>query len=209
MGRTSLAPERRVHILHAVISCMAQFGMKGTTLDRVADEANMARGHIRHYVGNRDEMIVDAAKVFFFGDVAANAVSLDEIDPCAGNASPEMTVLELLDYLFGDFAETGDENYAASAFIGAALAEAEVQTVVQLFYRTLESTIQKVIQRAHPEATPSDVRQVAYGVFTLAYGNTAVAEIDNAWGESLLGRAAAERLLRTLNSSAKEQMTQL
>lgn len=93
--------------------------MKGTTLDRVAEEASMARGHIRHYVGNRDEMIVDAAKVLFFDDVAANAASVNEIDPCAGNASLKMTVLELLDYLFGNFAETGDENYAASAFIGA------------------------------------------------------------------------------------------
>ncbi|MFI6812976.1 helix-turn-helix domain-containing protein [Nonomuraea sp. NPDC050328] len=35
---------------------MARYGPDGTTLQRVADEAGTARGHICHHAGNREEL---------------------------------------------------------------------------------------------------------------------------------------------------------
>ncbi|MEV0585321.1 TetR family transcriptional regulator [Nonomuraea sp. NPDC050310] len=36
--------------------CVARYGLDGATLQRVADEAGTARGHICHHAGNREEL---------------------------------------------------------------------------------------------------------------------------------------------------------
>ncbi|MGH3225487.1 MAG: TetR/AcrR family transcriptional regulator, partial [Streptosporangiaceae bacterium] len=52
-----MAATRREQILDAVTRCVAEYGLEGTTLERVAEASGFSRGHIRHYVGNREEML--------------------------------------------------------------------------------------------------------------------------------------------------------
>ena len=57
MGRRSLAEERRVQILEAAARCIAEHGVEGATQERIAAAAGMSRPHIRHYVGNRGDLL--------------------------------------------------------------------------------------------------------------------------------------------------------
>ena len=57
MGRKSLAAARREEILDAFERCVVKYGLEGSSLEQIADEAGMKRSIIRHYIGNRDELV--------------------------------------------------------------------------------------------------------------------------------------------------------
>ena len=61
MARPSVALERREQIIEATMTTIAEHGISGTTLDRIADAVGMSRGHVRHFVGNRDRLLLDTA----------------------------------------------------------------------------------------------------------------------------------------------------
>jgi AcrR family transcriptional regulator len=56
MGRKSLADERREEILAAFERCIGRYGLD-VSLEQIADEAGLQRPLIRHYIGNRDELV--------------------------------------------------------------------------------------------------------------------------------------------------------
>jgi AcrR family transcriptional regulator len=57
MARPSKAEERREQILDAFERCVVRTGIQGITLEKVAKEAGLQRSLVRHFVGNREEMI--------------------------------------------------------------------------------------------------------------------------------------------------------
>ena len=67
MGRPSLANVRREQILDALERCLARDGLVGTTLEAVAEEAGVRRPVIRHYFGNRDELVAAVMMVVSVG----------------------------------------------------------------------------------------------------------------------------------------------
>jgi TetR/AcrR family transcriptional repressor of bet genes len=120
VGRPSVADARRRQILEAAIRCLSNRGLAASTLDGIAAEAGMARGHVRHFVGNRDEILTAAAVLFYFGEVPD--LDGETTGAHGGSFLPTgtTTVAEALDYLFGAFADPGPENLAALAFVDAA-----------------------------------------------------------------------------------------
>ena len=56
MGRRSLASTRRPQILRAFEVCVLRYGLEGSSLERIAQEAGVRRSLIRHYFGNRNEL---------------------------------------------------------------------------------------------------------------------------------------------------------
>ena len=57
MPRRDLTEERTAQILDAFARCVVQYGLDGTSLEQVAEEAGVKRSILRHYVGNRDALI--------------------------------------------------------------------------------------------------------------------------------------------------------
>lgn len=57
MPRPSLKQQRSQEILDAFVRCVARFGLEGATQERIAEEAGVRRTLLRHYLGNRDQMI--------------------------------------------------------------------------------------------------------------------------------------------------------
>ena len=56
-GRPTNRDERHKQVMHALVRCVARFGLDGATLSQVAEEAGLARPLIRHHIGNREDMI--------------------------------------------------------------------------------------------------------------------------------------------------------
>ena len=57
LPRPSLKDQRSAEILDAYLTCVAKFGLDGATQERIAAQAGVKRPLLRHYLGNRDEMI--------------------------------------------------------------------------------------------------------------------------------------------------------
>lgn len=57
MPRPSLKDQRSFEILDAFVTCAARHGIEGATQERIAIEAGVKRTLLRHYLGNRDDMV--------------------------------------------------------------------------------------------------------------------------------------------------------
>ncbi|SFC12886.1 TetR/AcrR family transcriptional regulator [Pseudoalteromonas denitrificans] len=57
MARPSMAGQRREEILDALEKCILEKGIQATSLEYLAETAQMKRTILRHYIGNRDEII--------------------------------------------------------------------------------------------------------------------------------------------------------
>lgn len=90
-GRPSLAVTRRQEAITAFLSLIAERGLDTVTLDDVAHRAGMQRSVIRHYVGNRNELVVAALDELVDGYRSSVVETIGE--------SPSIDVL--LDHLFG------------------------------------------------------------------------------------------------------------
>ena len=61
MPRPSLKQARSEEILDALERCILRDGLPNTSLESLASEANMKRSILRHYIGNRDDIILALA----------------------------------------------------------------------------------------------------------------------------------------------------
>lgn len=201
MGRRSLATERRRQIIAVTIQTIATHGVRGTTLERVADMAEMARGHVRHFVGNRDELITDAARAFYFGDDAIDDKDLERVATTSPIVEPGWNVEQALDYLFGEFAEPGSDNAAAFSFADASRSMPAVHEIVLRAYSGIQSSLIEILGREYPQATEARLRAVAYGLLTIAIGNTYILDLDMSEQRIADARSSAEDLIAALRDT--------
>lgn len=57
MARPSMAGQRKEEILDALEQCILDKGIQATSLENIAETAKMKRTILRHYIGNRDDII--------------------------------------------------------------------------------------------------------------------------------------------------------
>jgi len=189
MARPSVAEERRRQIVEATIRTIAQHGITGATLDRIAEEAGMSRGHIRHFVGNRDALLVETTRRFYLGDAARASIlppDVDSLDAAIG-------------YLFGsEFTTPNDENAVVLGLVEASRSNPGIRELLIGAYTGTQSDLATLIARDIPEASPADADATAYGILSIALGNVFMSDIEVSEPRTAAARAAAERLLGTL-----------
>lgn len=199
MGRPSVAGARRRQILEAAIRCVAANGLAGTTLDGIAEEAGMARGHVRHFAGNRDDVLLGAAVLLYF-DAVPDEGSVDPVADHGGSFLPAKTttVTAALDYLFGEFAEPGPENGAALAFLDAARTSPDIHRIVERAYLSSRDELAALLEREYPAAPAPARESVAYGVLVIALGNVFMGDVEITAQRTDSARASAEHLISSL-----------
>lgn len=200
MGRPSIAQQRRRQILQATLRTIARHGLAGATLDRIADEAGMARGHVRHFAGNRDDVLAAAAVLLYYGREPNIGSGRDEAAP-GGSFLPAATttVNDALDYLFGDFSSPGLESTAAFAFVDAARSNGRIRGIVIDAYLSSQAELEVILEAAHTQATRAERANVAYGILTIAIGNVFMADLEVSAQRNAAARRSAELLIDTLS----------
>ena len=186
MGRPSLAEVRRPQLLEAYAACLARYGVEGTTLDRVAKEAGVTRGLVRHYLGNREAVIRalgDWARDGydeFFQEVFAGRDPLEALLELTSRPQPQR-LYAVLDALF---AEAGRDPYVATV----------LRDVYDSFFRWMESALKEAL----PDADPVARRQVALALMSWGWAETGFETIGFRPSRRRDYRALAERLIDTL-----------
>lgn len=195
MARPSLAAERQRQIVAATVRCMAESGYGGSTLERIAEAAGMARGHIRHYAGNRDALITTAARVFFFGEAAHDEADVRILERQAPLVPHGASLDAALDYLFGEFGEPGVENAATFAFMDAARTQSAVLAIINGAYRSIQTALEQALIQEKPEWSPQLVCDTAYGILSIAMGNTLLNDLQTSPERVAISRRAAMTLV--------------
>lgn len=170
VGRPSKAPQRLDQVLDAVTRCVARYGLEGTTLQRVADEAGMARGHIRHYAGNREQLREQFAQRII-GRYTDRAQQLAHAGP-AGHRSEA-----IVDHFFSAEMEPDDDNAAIDALLAAARFDDTLRERIHAVYARIETLLALALADDHPGRPPATYHDAAYQILALAYGHWTLTEM--------------------------------
>ncbi len=167
MGRRSVRAERRQQILVGFEHCIAEHGLAGVTLERVAEYAGVGRAAIRHNVGNRDALI-EAALQRIAERHRRQYASLVAALP------GEDRVEALMRYLFvGAFSGPLDaEDVVLDELFAVRHREPKVAELLASTYRDLESTIAGELVACYPRAGRARCKRVAYLIMSLAFGHS-------------------------------------
>ncbi|WP_171013165.1 TetR/AcrR family transcriptional regulator [Microbacterium sp. 2FI] len=189
MARPSVAQERTQQIVEATIRAIGTHGITGASLERIAEEAGMSRGHVRHFVGNRDELLRVSARQFYYEGAQDESILPLGISDIAGT----------LDYLFGaDFSAPGNDNAVVFGFVEAARGDPALAELLTAAYQGTHRAIARMLEVAYPTAEPAAREAVAYGVLGIALHNVFLNDIASTTTDPATPRAAAERLITTL-----------
>lgn len=185
MGRPSVKEERREQILEATARCVARVGLAGLTLEKVSGESGMSRGHVRHYVGNREDLIL-----------ALVEWELRKDDELSHASDRDGGTDLMLDYLYGaPFSAPTDDNSVILELLNAARTNTDIRTAMLDGYTGLRREIHAVLVAAHPDADREELWNRAYALLALAIGNAAMSDLDPAADFDPIVRGAGRRLL--------------
>lgn len=158
MPRPSLKDKRTEEILDAYLTCVARFGLEGATQERIAAQAGVKRPILRHYLGNKDQMI--AALVGYV--VTGFAAMTDAFEQALQGAA---TPSDLVEMMFDGGEDTDARLMLAWQALSASVgdypdARAPLLQSLQEFLAVLEGAL----RRMAPEADAPILRAVAQGI---------------------------------------------
>ncbi len=153
MPRPSLKEEKREIILEAYEKCAARYGVEGATLQRVADMADMARPLLRHYVGNREDLLRECS-----GNMVVR--SEREFAQMLAIDTPEM----LIDSLFVTGEDDQDQIAIAWALILAAPNYDFVRADMNRWLSSFQGAFMQILQLLYPDNGQEKIKVVAIGL---------------------------------------------
>lgn len=191
MPRPSVKKERIEEILQAFEHCVAQYGVEGSTLERLAEEAGLRRSLIRHYVGNRDDLIKALLKRFLDKSDRQTELLLNQL--------PEKnTAATMVEYLFDD--SYSDRHYAlvANALYNAAANIPYLGKPLKTSVDSFIDAIADLLEKTNPKSSSEDRYAVANGIVSIYFN---IESLDHL-GDTRKWRTASKRsallLLKTL-----------
>jgi len=177
VGRPSLAAERRAQVISAFGRCVARAGFAGTSLENVADEAGLARGHVRHYLGNRHDQMMALAEWVSTGGRA-------EFARAAETPDDPSRVDAVMHYLFDpSFYQPGEDMAVFLALFEEALRDDALRKMILDSYSEILDTMAGALVGASRADRPGgeplsadDADGIAYLLLCAAVGNAHLAQ---------------------------------
>lgn len=190
MGRPSLAAERTEQIVMAATRCVARVGFDRTTLEDISQESGLSRGHIRHYVGSRDDLMV-----LVWARISESFLA--RLKEASADAS-EHRVGEVLDVLLGsEHRVDGGVPHVGELLLGGIKDDILRPKLDRTLLRT-QQLLGTMLKDAAPQSPDADRAATVQGLMCLALGSSGIAVISSQRRADGLARVAAERLIRSL-----------
>ncbi|MFR9750896.1 TetR/AcrR family transcriptional regulator [Nocardia sp. 004] len=186
--------QRSEEILAAYVRCIARFGLEGATQERIADEAGVKRPMLRHYLGNREQMIASLTRY-------VTERFTRETRELEAELASTTTPTDLIDMIFlSQGASEADLFLAYQALIVAADSNPGMrEPLVDCFQQFLDA-IENTLQRYYPRIPAQRIRAVSQGLAAMYMSMDGFMPLNppKQWEQDL--RAAAAMLMATLDS---------
>lgn len=194
MPRPSLKTQRTEEILDAFERCIVKYGIQGASLERIAEEAGMGRPILRHYVGNRDDLIIAITHRFVSGSKATLA-AFKAVLPTKNR------VRAMLNLLFGG-QETfdRDENLIADALIAEANRLTEVSRLLTGWFDEFVHVVEQELRNEYKDAKPSECRAAALGIISTFFVMGSLKPMTDSPKLRRTAKKAAEQLVESLTT---------
>lgn len=157
MARPSLKDVRSREILDAFMNCVARYGLDGSTLERIAGEAGVRRTLLRHYLGNREEMI---------GKLLTHVIAKFEgaTDGLIADLPDKDRWPALLDRMFQYRRHEPVDAAVFQALVAASDRRREMRKPLVAFVENFERTLSAELRLHYPGSDKIDCAVVAAGV---------------------------------------------
>jgi AcrR family transcriptional regulator len=188
-----MAAERREQILDAVTQSVGTYGVEGATLERVAAASGFSRGHIRHYLGNREEMLKQ------FQDRLSSRY-MTKLDEICDSAEPGGRGAAVIRFLFGHGWAPNDDSAAINALLWAAARDETVRAHLRTTYLSIEQTIARALRADFPDAPEAECAAFAYELLCLAFAHATLQELTFPAARQEIVDGITTRLLGQLGS---------
>ena len=163
MGRPDLSAERREQILDAFEYCIAHHGLEGSSLEMIAERAGVKRTIIRHYIGNRDDLLLALTERLV-------ERSLARIDLVVAALPRRGRARALVKYLLSD---GGDRDAEAGAAMDLLIAMADqhpaCRDLLRGFMATMVDKVAEQLALASPGASRKACWSVANGILAIVF----------------------------------------
>jgi AcrR family transcriptional regulator len=161
-------------------------------LEQIADEANVKRSLIRHYIGNREALV----------DEVIERITRDFLQQVRemGASVPKAKLLEaILSFLFlADATYTTSEQVMLQVLISAQDRYPQAKRSLQYLFDELVTLLANDLMQLFPGRDPSVYRMTAYSVLCLSLANESMMWIGLDAAYNTAARQHAEILIRTL-----------
>ncbi|WP_271272306.1 TetR/AcrR family transcriptional regulator [Aliamphritea hakodatensis] len=193
MGRPSKKAERTEEIFQAFQRCVIRFGLEGSTLERIAEEAGLQRSLVRHYVGNRSELVEQLAERTI-EQSNQQWTALEAHLPATDISQP------LLSMLF-DYENSNDISLLFQALLFSAAQDASLKQKLRDWTEHNVAAISQLLRRDYPDADAGTLKSVAFGLLSLYFNLDSLSPLGLMADYRLPARQAAEQLLSALKTA--------
>ncbi len=191
MARPDLSAERTEQILDAFSRCVARSGLDAVSLEEVAGEAGVRRSIIRHYIGNRDDLV---------------AAFLDRLEARLQRQNDDMRawfiagedVARLPDYLFPEAPD--DELPVLESVYSAARRNPDIAGRLETWFQGFVEALGDVLRASFPEEDPGDITTVAYGLAAIYNDHQSMLTLQGPSRYRAMALAATRRLVASLTT---------
>ena len=192
MARPSLKDKRRQEILTAFARCVALYGLEGATLEKIAAEADVARPAVRHFVGNRDEL-VEALTAFVKKDYSTKLDGFFAMLPQKGRIE---AAIELL-FNPAHFSSS-DDIALAQALTAASRQYPSAGQMLAEWIADFDLRLSEELRTEFPAAEENALRAVSFGIISIYFNIDALSALDLPDHMTVAAKEAAVRLVETL-----------
>ena len=190
MPRRDLTEERTSQILDALERCILKNGLEASSLEKVAEEAGVKRPIIRHYIGNREDLLIALTERFVENDRERTQAMLDVL-------GEEDRVGTLLDLLFSSSRDSNAESILI--YEELILAASRMEPIREIISRSTARFVDLIAKElTHQFPGANGHVEVAWGIASIFYNHVSLEALRLPRRIAGAGRAAAERLVRSL-----------
>ncbi len=193
MPRLSIKEQRAKQIISAFERCIARNGINGAQLEKIADESGIQRPALRHFVGNRDQLILALTKSIaseYQEMMKTSARLLDKV-----GSKPE----DLLVVLFMQTRLTTPERIIVLVNLySIASRYPKVRKELASWYLNFVSWVANRLAVYKPKASRQDLERVAIALVSMSFNFASLAPLsikDNDYDHIM---EAATKLINTL-----------
>ncbi len=194
MPRPSMKEVRSEEILAAYAKCISRYGLEGATQEKIATEAGVKRSILRHYLGNREQMI--GALIDYVDKQIENELEILQ------KALPDnQRVIALIEFLFDAKYATDDKSaMMMQALASAAYSNPEVNSKILDWSNRFVEFVKVEIAQEYPNISDEHAFRTAFGIVALYFNIDSFSQIsipDSWWAASA---NAAHTLIRSIES---------
>ncbi len=200
MARPSNKAMRALEILDAFEWCVAKYGVEGSTLEKIAERAKLARALIRHHIGNKEaliqllvERVIDKSNQA----VCEMMAQLPDEDRCQ----------VLISFLFDESNSNQQLILVFSALITAANDRPDMAEKLNAWVQNFIHQIAKQIKQQYPQHPSESIYTVASGIIGIYFNVDSLSTLGDISHIRVQSKAAASLLVESLDQSSPERLS--